>query len=141
MPAQRPLHLYIGWLLIGVAAVLLIASLLHVRWADPLSILALIPASILIGGVFVLPAVITLKRKWGDSAANISGLICLFLFGALTIVSNRLARSLSQLPLDSIVNSLLGLLIALAPLLIALWLHKKLALKIRTLIASRSVQP
>ncbi|MBC7369471.1 MAG: hypothetical protein H7343_22105 [Undibacterium sp.] len=140
MPTQRPLYLYIGWLLIGVGAALVIPPLLHVRWADPLSILSLIPAAMLIAGVFVFAGIITLKQKWGDPAANISGLICFFVFLALNPVSSRFSRDLSQSPEHGFIHSVLGLLINLAPLFIALWLHKNLTPKIRTILARRTVR-
>ena len=140
MPAQRPLNLYIGWLLIAIAAALFIAALLQIRWDDPRSILSLILAAILIGGIFVLPAVITLKQQWGDPAAKISGLICVIVFLALSPVSNRFSRDLSQLSDHSPVHTVLRFFIALAPLLIPFWLHKRLTQKIRSMIARRAVR-
>lgn len=135
MPAQRPLHLYVGWLLIAIAAALFIAALLQIRWDDPRTLLPLIPTSILISGIFVLPGIITLKQKWGDPSANISWLICFLIFFTLLPLCNRLARDLSTNP----AHAPLGLL-AMTPLLIPFWLHKRLTQKIRSMIARRAVR-
>jgi hypothetical protein len=136
-PKLRP-HQYVGWALIGTAVVLFVSSLTQIRWNEAYAALVVIPVLALLVGVFAMPGVLVLKRRWGDLARLGSGAVCLVFFCIATNWANEFLRTIDSKMAREPIWAVGGLLIAIGPALLALWLNKKIVQKLRSVLEERA---